>query len=398
MHLICHVITKLELGGAQEVAMHVVSGLDRNGFRPVLLAGPGGLLTEEAKALKGVEVRIVPSLLREIRPLQDLCALWELVGTFRHLRPKIVHTHSSKAGILGRLAAWLAGVPCILHTIHGYGVNPVQPFWLRRALIVLEWMIGRVTTHWIAVSQADRRQGIEWGLFTASKVSVVRPGIDPAPFAARIGSTERNRLRAMLGIGPDHLLVGTVSCLKPQKSPEDFVRVASIVCRRIPAARCVMVGDGALRPQIEELLRASGLQERVTMLGWRRDVAALLKVFDVFLLTSRWEGLPCVLLEARASRVPIVGTRVGGSTEAIVEPVQGTLYEAGNVQAMAERVCQILEDERYRTELRMNSEAFPEEFTIQETVKQYQSLYTYLLRAMPLNEDVMRLQMNRSGG
>ena len=134
------------------------------------------------------------------------------------------------------------------------------------------------------------------------------------------------------------------------------------------------------------------------MLGWRRDVAALLKVFDVFLLTSRWEGLPCVLLEARASRVPIVGTRVGGSTEAIVEPVQGTLYEAGNVQAMAERVCQILEDERYRTELRMNSEAFPEEFTIQETVKQYQSLYTYLLRAMPLNEDVMRLQMNRSGG
>lgn len=398
MHLICHVITKLELGGAQEVAMHTVAGLARSGFRPVLVAGPGGALTEEAKDLKGVEVRFVPSLVREIRPLQDLRALWELVGMFRHLRPKIVHTHSSKAGILGRLAAWLAGVPCILHTIHGYGVNPVQTFWLRRALIVLERFVGRVTTHWVAVSQADRRQGIEWGLFTASKVSVIRPGIDPAPFASPIGSAERNRLRAMLGVGPDQLLVGTVSCLKPQKSPEDFVRIASIVCQRIPSASCVIVGDGALRPQIEELLRASGLRERITLLGWRRDVAALLKVFDVFLLTSRWEGLPCVLLEARASRVPIVATRVGGAPEAIVEPAQGTLYDSGDVQAMAERVCEILEDERYRTELRMSSEAFPEEFTVQEAVKQYQSLYTYLLHAMPPNEDVMRLQMNRSGG
>ncbi|MCC2640019.1 MAG: putative Glycosyltransferase, group 1 [Nitrospira sp.] len=397
MHLICHVITKLELGGAQAVAMHIVSSLNRNEFRPVLIAGPGGLLTDEARGLTGVEVRIVSSLLREIRPFRDLHALWELVRTFRHLRPKIVHTHSSKAGILGRLAAWIAGVPCILHTIHGYGVNPAQPFWLRRVLILLEWIVGRVTTHWIAVSQADRRQGIDWGLFTASKVSVVRPGIDPAPYASRMGSAERHRLRAMLGVGPDHLLVGTVSCLKPQKSPDDFIRVASIVCQRIPAARCVLVGDGALRPQIEELITANGLQERVTLLGWRRDVAALLKAFDVFLLTSLWEGLPCVLLEARASCVPIVATRVGGSSEAIVEPAQGMLCEAGDVQAMAERVCQILKDERYRADLRMNSDSFPEEFTIQESVKQHHSLYTYLLHAMSWNED-MRLQVNRSGG
>ena len=397
MQVVCHVITRLELGGAQEVAMQVVAGLDRSRFRPVLIAGPGGLLTEEARALDGVEVRILPSLAREIHLLKDLRALWELVGLLRHLRPKIVHTHSSKAGILGRLAAWLAGVPCILHTIHGYGVTPVQPFWLRRALIALERTVGKVTTHWIAVSQADRRQGIEWEIFSASKVSVVRPGIDPAPFASRIESAERNRVRAMMGIGPDHLLVGTVSCLKPQKSPGDFVRVAARVCQHLSAARCIMVGDGVLRPQIEALLRTHGLQERVTLLGWRRDVAALLKAFDVFVLTSQWEGLPCVLLEARASRIPIVATRVGGTPEAIVEPAQGTLYRPGDVQAMADRVCQILEDKRYRTELRTSSAEFPEEFTIHETVKQYQSLYTYLLHAMRSTPDVIRLQTNRSG-
>lgn len=312
MDVICHVITKLELGGAQEVAMRVVSSLDRRRFRPVLIAGPGGMLTEEATALEGVEVRLIPSLVREIRPVQDLRALWELVATFRRLRPKIVHTHSSKAGILGRLAAWLAGVPCILHTIHGYGVTPAQPSWLQHLVIKLEWMVGRVTTHWIAVSQADRRQGLEWQLFSSSKVSVVRPGIDPTAFATRIEPAERDRLRAALGVGPEQLLVGTVSCLKPQKSPEDFIRVAALVCQRMPAAKCVLVGDGALRPQIEAMIQAQGLQDRVTLLGWRRDVASLLKAFDVFVLTSQWEGLPCAILEARASRIPIVATRVGG--------------------------------------------------------------------------------------
>jgi len=395
MDIVCHVITKLELGGAQEVAMRVVSNLDRRRFRPVLIAGDGGLLTGEAAALEGVEVRLIPSLIREIRPLQDVRALWELVATFRRLRPKIVHTHSSKAGILGRLAAWLAGVPCILHTIHGYGVTPAQPFWVQRGLIALEWVVGRVTTHWIAVSQADRRQGIEWGLFTASKVSVVRPGIDPAAFAGRIDVTERDRLRAMLGVGPDQLLVGTVSCLKPQKAPEDFIRVAALVCQRVPAAKCVLVGDGAMRPQIEAMLEAEGLRERVTLLGWRRDVASLLKAFDVFVLTSRWEGLPCAILEARASRIPIVATRVGGAAEAIVEGIQGTLCPAGDVRAMAGRVCQILGDERLRADLRNGPQELPEEFTIQETVKQYQSLYTYLLHARRPAEDMMKLQPNR---
>ncbi len=396
MDTVCHVITKLELGGAQEVVMRVVTGLDRGRFKPVLIAGPGGLLTDEAVALKTVDVRIVPSLLRDIHALNDLRALWELIRLFRQLRPKIVHTHSSKAGILGRLAAWLTGVPHILHTVHGYGVTPAQPAWLRRVLIAFEWLAGRITTHWITVSQADRRQGLEWGLFSASQVSVVRPGIDPAPFAARVDWEERDRIRASLGIGPNHLLVGTVSCLKSQKCPEDYVRIAAHVCQRLPLARFVLVGDGALRPQIEALLRVRGLEERMTLLGWRRDVAALLKAFDVFVLTSRWEGLPCVLLEARASRIPIVATDVGGAAEAITDAAQGRLYQPGDVEAMADRVCRVLEDERYRRELRLGSDEIPEEFTIQETIKQYQSLYGYLMHAMRPVRDVARLQMKRS--
>ncbi len=395
MHVVCHVITKLELGGAQQVALQVVSGLDRSRFHPVLVTGPGGMLTEEAQALAGVQVRIVPSLIREISPLHDLRALWELVRTFRSLRPKIVHTHSSKAGILGRVAAWLAAVPCIVHTIHGYGVTPAQPAWLRRFLIALEWLVGRMTTHWIAVSHADRRQGIEWGLFTASQVSVVRPGIDTGPFATPTDSAERDRLRAVLGIRPSELLVGTISCLKPQKAPDDFVRVASVVARRIPHVKFVFIGDGELRSQIEHLIRDEGLVERFALLGWRRDIAVTLKAFDVFVLTSRWEGLPCVLLEARASHVPIVATRVGGSEEAIVEGDHGMLCPAGQVQQIADRVCQVLGDEPYRKGLQARSEELPEEFTIQETIKQYQSLYGLLLHRTRIGREAMALQANR---
>ena len=229
--------------------MQVVAGLDRNRFKPVMVAGPGGLLTEEAHALKDVNVHILPSLRRDIHLMNDLRALWQLMALFRHLRPKIVHTHSSKAGILGRLAAWLTGVPYILHTVHGYGITPAQPAWLRRALIAFEWLAGRITTHWVTVSQADRRQGMEWGLFSASQVSVIRPGIDPSPFAAPIDWAARDRIRASLGVGAKHLLVGTVACLKSQKCPEDFITIAASVCRRLPLARAVLVGDGVLRPR-----------------------------------------------------------------------------------------------------------------------------------------------------
>lgn len=200
MDTVCHVITKLELGGAQEVALFTVSHLDRARFRPVLVTGPDGLLTGEAKALSGVDVHVLPPIRREIRPLHDLLVVIQLVRLFRKLRPAIVHTHSSKAGILGRWAAWFARVPVVVHTIHGYGVTPRQPAWLRKMLIGLERLTGRVTTHWVAVSKADIEQGLRWELFTRDRVSLVRPGIDPRPFSTALSDSQRTRLRAEMGV------------------------------------------------------------------------------------------------------------------------------------------------------------------------------------------------------
>ena len=169
----CTIITMLELGGAQEVALFTAAHLDRARFRPVLLTGPGGLLTEEAQALPGVEVGIVPSLGRPIRPWRDLRALVELVRLLRRYRPQVVHTHSSKAGILGRWAAWLAGVPVIVHTIHGCGITPSRPAWLRVLLIGLERLTGLITTHWVAVADVNIEEGLRWKLFHRERATVI---------------------------------------------------------------------------------------------------------------------------------------------------------------------------------------------------------------------------------
>ena len=379
MDTICHIITKLELGGAQEVALYAVSHLDRARFRPILLAGPGGLLTEEARRLPGVQMIIVSSLGRRIHAISDLLAFLHLVILLRRLKPAIVHTHSSKAGILGRWAAWCAGVPLILHTVHGFGVTPAQPRWMQRLFILLERITGWITTHWITVAETDACKGREWRLFDGN-VSVIRPGIDPAPFTRPLPPEVRHSLRQELGIGSGEYLIGTVACLKPQKAPKDVIAVASLVCSAIPATRFVVIGDGTLRPQIEALIKEQRLQDRVHLAGWRRDVPRAMGCFDLLLLTSRWEGLPRVMLEAAAAGLPIVATRVGGVEEAVVQPDRVRLYEAGDIAGLAAGVEALLRAERAGDTGPAGSEhPLPKEFHLEEMVKQYQSLYDRLL-------------------
>jgi glycosyltransferase involved in cell wall biosynthesis len=376
---ICHIITKLELGGAQEVALYTVSHLDRARFRPVLIAGAGGMLTEEARRLPGVQTIIVRSLGRHIHALSDLLAFLHLVVLLRRLKPAIVHTHSSKAGILGRWAARCARVPLIVHTVHGFGITPAQASWVQRLFIRLERVTGWITTHWITVADVDARQGRQWGLFEQN-VSTIRPGIDPAPFRRPLDPDARRTLRQELGLGSGKYVIGVVACLKPQKAPEDVIGVAAIVCARVPDARFVVIGDGELRPRLEALIKRHGLQDHVRLAGWRRDIPRAMACFDVLLMTSRWEGLPRVMLEATAAGLPIVATRVGGVEEAVVQRDRVRLCEAGDVAGLAAGVEALLATaeapDRYASGA---VPLLPKEFHIEEMVKQYQSLYDRLL-------------------
>ncbi len=337
-----HIITKLEFGGAQQVALDILAHVDRARFTPHLITGQEGYLMEAARGL-GFPVHIARNMEREIRPVKDLAAYREIRSILREIsRVAVVHTHSSKAGILGRWAAHREGVPVIVHTIHGYGITPLQPGMVRGFLKTAERMTSRVTTHLIAVSQRTREDGIQWGLFGPDKSSVILCGFDLEPVHAAVPM--RHQLESEHGIPADAPLALMVACLKHQKAPLDFARAAERVRLSHPEAHFMVAGDGELRSVLETEIRRLGLSDVFHLLGWREDVFGLMKSADVIVLTSLWEGLPLVIPQAHASGRPMVATAVDGSVEAVTEGVDGYLCDPGDLGCFADRIIRLFED------------------------------------------------------
>jgi glycosyltransferase involved in cell wall biosynthesis len=378
---VCHVITQLELGGAQENTLYTVAHL-RPPFHARLLCGPGGILDDEARRLDGVAVAFVPSLVRPIRPWRDLDALLRLVRLLRRDRPLIVHTHSSKAGILGRIAARLAGVPVVVHSIHGFGFHDAQPAPLRAALVAAERAAARLTTHFIAVSRANLERGKALGIIRPGQASLIRSGVRVAAFEAaarRAAAGGRARLRRDLGVPEEAPLVGMVACLKPQKAPLDFVEVAARVAAGEPGARFVIAGDGELRPAVEARARALGLADRLRLLGWHRDIPGLMAALDVLVLTSLWEGLPRVLPEAIATGVPIVATGVDGTADILADGETGLVCRPRDVAGLAARVMRLLRSPEEGRRLAERARRVLPEFDIDAMVRAQEELYEGLL-------------------
>lgn len=373
---VCHIITMLELGGAQQNTLYTVTHLDRSRFEPILVTGTEGELVADAAA-SGVAARFLPSLVRPISPARDLSALADLTRFLLREGPDVVHTHSSKAGILGRLAAAQAGVPVIVHSIHGWGFHPRQNAAARALYVSLERIAARPTHAFIGVSQANLSQGIDLGIVPRAKARLIRSGIRLDEFRpAGDGAASAPLPFERSGPGP---VIGMVACFKPQKAPLDFLRVASEVAASEPEARFAIAGDGELRPRMEAMIRERGLEGRIALLGWRRDVAELMRSFDILLHTSHWEGLPRVFPEAMATGLPIVATRVDGAPEAIEEGVSGFLFEPGDVPGMAGAVVELIRDPARRRAMGMAGLARAGEWDIDRMVRAQEDLYASLL-------------------
>jgi glycosyltransferase involved in cell wall biosynthesis len=372
---IVHLITQLELGGAQENTLYTVGHLDRARFEPILAAGPGGLLDPRARSLAGVAFHSVGPLARPLRPHRDLAALGALFRLFRRLDPHIVHTHSSKAGVLGRLAAALAGVPVRVHSVHGFGFHIGERSPLRSALIAAERLAARLTTHWIVVSRSNQEEGASLRLLDPGRTTLIRSGVDLQRLRGAAGG---RRVRRELGLAEAQPLVLAVACLKPQKAPLDLVRAAALVARAVPQARFALAGDGELRGEVESALRAAGLGGRFHLLGWRDDVPDLLAAADLLLHTARWEGLPRVIPEALAAGVPVVATDVDGAREVVEEGVNGHLCRAGDAAALAERTVSLLGDPERRRRMGEAGRRSVGEFDIGDMVRRQEELYLKL--------------------
>jgi len=379
---IVHVITRLELGGAQQNTLYCVSRHDRKRFEVGLVAGEGGVLDDEARAIADADVRVVPWLRHPVHPYWDAVALARLSAHFRRERVRLVHTHSSKAGILGRLAARLAGVPVVVHTVHGWSFNDLQRPAVRRLYIALERAVGSLTDRIVVVSESDRRKGLALGIGREDRYRLLRSGIDPSLYERPV--TPREETRAALGFTREHAVVGTLACLKPQKAPLDFVEAAAVAHARNPALRFFIAGEGELRPAVEARIRECHLEDVVRVLGWRRDVADLLHAMDLFLLTSRFEGLPRAVLQAMAAGVPVVATAVDGTPEVVRDGETGLLAPSGEPREAAERVLALVADPGARARYAARArEVLSESFDVRLMVRRLEDLYLEALASEP---------------
>ena len=369
------IITRLELGGAQRVVLHTAENLDRAEFAVGLAWGPGDLLDAEAERIADLQRFPVESLVRPVSPLGDLRALGGLRAAVRTFRPHLVHTHSSKAGILGRLAARLERTPAVVHTIHGFGFTPLQSAPKRVVFRSVERLMARWTDHFIAVAECDRARGIELGLFAPERASVIRAGIDLDRFSGAAGG---ETVRARLGIPADVPVITQVGNFKPQKAPLDFVRMAAVVHQRFPEAYFLMVGDGLLRTRAEALARDLEVSHRMVFCGWWDDVPGLLAATRVSVLSSRHEGLPCSVVESLAAGVPVVATAVDGIVEVVRSGDNGYLVPPGNVRALGNRACQILESTENWVRLAATASVGLEEFDRDLMVRKQEDLYRWL--------------------
>lgn len=377
MTKVCHIITRLDLGGAQKNTLYTCAHLNREVF---LVTGPGGVLDEQAKALSethGFKLIFLPSLRREVRPIQDLLALLELANLLRAEAPDIVHTHSSKAGILGRLAAALAGVPIIIHTYHGFGFNEQQTLPVRSLYVFLEKLAALVSTVLVFVSRSNWETARARGIGQEKNYRLIRSGVKLSGYPAAL--PDKAKKKAELGLGMHKPLVVSIGNLKPQKNPLDFVAAAKTISDSLPECEFLFIGEGPLRTQVEARVIAAGLSHRFRLPGWREDTAQWLAAAEVFVLTSLWEGLPRALVEAMRSKLPPVCYAVDGVVDLVKDGENGFLVAPGDTAALAERVVRLLKDEALRKRFSAAAAcAIGEEFDIDGMVQSQERLYDEL--------------------
>lgn len=340
---VMNIISRLNIGGISPYLIPLTAQLRALGYDSQLVSGAIGKSEGDMTYLAErdrVAPISVPSLGREISPLRDMATVRELWRLLRREKPDIVHTHTAKAGFAGRLAAWLARVPVILHSYHGHVFAGYFGPAKTRFYLTLEQFSARLSTRIVTVSQNLRHELADvYHVAPPRKVEVVIPGYDLASlYALQRGSGD---FRARFGIPADAPLAGIVGRIVPIKNHALFLDAAARVRARVPEARFVIVGDGELRADVEAQVQALGLADRVIFTGWLNDLPPIYAALDALVLCSKNEGLPSSIIEALVTGTPVVGTAVGGVVDLLAGGL-GALVPSGDTSALAEAMIAAL--------------------------------------------------------
>jgi len=385
---VTHVITRLIIGGAQENTVATVLGLQqRPGMEINLLAGPTtgpeGSLESAFQPFPQL-LSIVPSLVRPVHPLNDLLALLRLTRIFRSTRPQIVHTHSGKAGILGRCAARRAGVPIIVHTIHGPSFGPFQGAPANGLFRGAERFAAPFTTHYVSVAEAMTRQYLAAGIGRPEQYTRIFSGFPLEPFLA---AENDPAWRARLHLAPEDFVIGMISRLFKLKGHDDLLDIAPNLVRQCPRAKFLLVGDGPWRGRLEDRARRLGVEKHFVFAGLvaPAQVPRYVGVMDALAHLSRREGLPRALPQALAAARPVVAFDCDGAGEVCIDNETGFLVPPGDRETLARRLLQLAGDPELRRRLGAQGRQFVRpRFSVETMLDSLYALYLQLSAKLKL--------------
>ncbi len=376
------IITRLSVGGSSVHCILLAAHLNKEAFDVTLIKGSeaadeGNL--ENLLIQKQVTPLLVRRLKREMAFWDDLAAFVELYRRMRQERPDIVHTHSAKAGALGRVAAKLAGVPIIIHTFHGHLFRGYFGALRTKLVILTERVLSLITTRIIAVTESQKEELFRYKIAPWRKLVNVPLGLELDALLNLEG--EQGKFRSELGLDPSDPLIGSVARLVPVKGHFYLFQAARKVIAAIPKAKFIVVGDGMLKSELRDLVNSLGIQNNVIFCGFREDLPRIYADLDILVLTSLNEGLPVAVIEAMASQTPVVAYDVGGVRDLIEPGVNGISVPFGDVDGLAESIIRLLKSPRERESLGRSGrrKVYPR-LHRKRMIQEIENLYTELLK------------------
>lgn len=346
---VVYIITKLELGGAQKVCLALYQDIAKKNIVTTLISGSEGVLKDQVA--ENNQTILLEDFKREISwkafflELKAFCRLYIILRKIKkESRDVIVHTHSTKAGIVGRWAAFFAGVRYRIHTVHGFGFHDYQSKSSWALIYSAEWLTALITTHFVCVSKKDQEFGAQRLPFFKKHSSLIRAAVDEKKYLVASQSLP-------MWNDEGRFVIGTIACFKPQKNLLDLFRAFYKLIHRfseeVRSQICLeIIGDGEQRQMLEEWILAHGLEKQIILHGWQNDVAAFLHTWDLFALSSLWEGLPCAVVEARLAKLPVVAYDVGGISEIIHDGINGYLVKPGDWRMLSDRLFDSIQEKK----------------------------------------------------
>jgi len=370
---VLHIITRLDKGGSADVLLDLTSGLRSMGHEVFIAVGPTREPQTDIDAFSlksGIPVHHIKSLRRDCRPFLDCRAFFEILKIIRTIKPDVLHTHTSKAGFIGRIAGRIAGVNVAVHMPHGHIFYGYFSSMKTRLFIVLEKIAALFTHRILTLTEIEKKDYIRERIAPADKILTIPCGIDTGRYVSA-HSTVRNEF----GIQPGQPVIGWVGRAEPVKGCEYFVRACHLIKEEMPDARFLFVGEGPLKAEMEELARNLDIGKEVIFAGYRTDIPEIMHSIDLLLHTPLNEGLGRVLLEAMICEKPVVAADVGGIPEIIGHGVHGFLVPAGDSASMARESLRILKDKELAAALGSAGRQRALYFSNENMVRKIHTLY-----------------------